>query len=789
MRFPGLTSFRGRLLLGVMVPVCVILVLSMLHELLDHREAFLQALKEECKLVLHFASEALARPMWDYDSEQIRSIVKGMVSEGHTAQVRLFDSAGRQIYTQQVPGYSPLPEDLRASKEIFYQVGDQLRSLGRVEIALPMTAVTEPLMEWTLHHLVISAAVLGLIGTLVYLVLTRLSHPMTSLTRTLVDIRHDRYEGEIPGLERGDEIGLMAQALYQLRQNKIEVAELRAANDETTRRENKRILRALQSTRDGVLLADENGKVVLSNPNAEAFFGNAQVGQKLNLHSWLPLELAERVESDILHHESFAFEASLSDTPAGQGLHLLVRGGPIRDEQGLYLGTMLLASDHSDQAQQAERVRYLAEHDSLTGLPNRRLMEQTLAKWLQDEDDQVSILLADLDHFKLINDTLGHPAGDALLQVVAQRFEACANTHVLAARLGGDEFAILVRGAGSQERLSNIADRLVAEMAQPQEVAGQVLHTGMSAGIATLSGRQAEPAEGMRRADLALYEAKRAGRGTVEIFHADLETEIKRKTLLERELRQALDQGDIRPVFQVQTDLSSGEISGFETLARWHHRQLGPISPAEFIPIAEDSGLIRELTYQITIQAFAAAARWHDLGFRGRVAVNLSPKLFGSGIDEFLNDCLYETNCPAAAVEAEITETVVLASGQSALREIQALQELGITVALDDFGMGYSSLSYLQKFPVDKIKIDAAFVSKLPESAETRAIVSAIAELGHALGMQVTGEGAETEEHRQQLQACGVDYLQGYFDGPPMAERAATQRLFPAEGQHLKLSG
>ena len=268
----------------------------------------------------------------------------------------------------------------------------------------------------------------------------------------------------------------------------------------------------------------------------------------------------------------------------------------------------------------------------------------------------------------------------------------------------------------------------------------------------------------------------------------DLETVIKRKTLLERELRGALNEGSIRPVFQVQTDLKTGQIIGFETLARWHHRHLGSISPAEFIPVAEDSGLIRELTYQIMTHAFRAAARWHDMGWTGRVAVNLSPKLFGSQVDEFVNDCLYETGCPASAVEAEITETVVLSSGQSALKEIEALQRLGVTVALDDFGMGYSSLSYLQKFPVNKIKVDAAFVSKLPDSAETRAIVVAIAELGHALGMHVTGEGAETEVHRQLLRECKVDYLQGYFDGPPMAERAATARLFPGAGLHLQMS-
>ena len=785
--------FRTRLMLGIIIPVFIIQCFSVIHEVMDHKALFLFAMEKERDLVLHFVSDALGRPMWDYDTTQIESLAQGILNQGRTAQVHIFDSNGAEVFALQRPDYSPMPGDMRGSNEITHTIGEKLHVLGHLEITLPISVISAPLRGAVIEHLKISLFVLLLSGVVVYLVLSRLSQPLAALTQALVEMRNahfnkgDPFTEDIPGLERKDEIGLMARALYQLREHRAEVAELRAQSDESSRREHKRIMRALQSTRDGVLLVDEVGDVVLCNPNAEVFFGDAEIGRQLNFRSWLPPELAQRAESHIRQNESFSFEASTEHSLSGELLNLLVRGGPIRDERGVYLGSMLLASDHSEQARQAERVRFLAEHDSLTGLPNRRLMEQTLTKWLQQEGDQVSVLLADLDHFKLINDTLGHPVGDALLQVVAQKFETCANTDVQASRLGGDEFAILVKGASSLERLTHIADRLVSEMAQPQQVNGQVLHTGMSAGIATLSGPQAKPSEGIRRADLALYEAKRGGRGMVEVFHEDLETEIKRKTLLESELRQALAQGDILPVYQVQTDLKSGEIIGFETLARWHHRQLGTISPAEFIPIAEDSGLIRELTYQMMMQAFRTAAKWHDLGFQGRVAVNLSPKLFGSRVDEFVNDCLFETNCPASAVEAEITETVVLASGQSALREIQALQELGITVALDDFGMGYSSLSYLQKFPVDKIKVDAAFVSKLPESEETRAIVGAIADLGHALGMQVTGEGAETDEHRQLLKACNVDFLQGYFDGPPLAERAATARLFPALNTHLRL--
>lgn len=788
MRFLRSLTFRTRLNLGLLLPLVLFEFLRITHEAHDHEKMFLDGLVRESEMAANLGAEALVLPLGMFDQQRIEEIAERILTKGSIAHVMVTDAEGEVLVERTDEGFAMGTEALQVSAEIRQPPAYGDLKLGAVTVVVPGSAINGPLKESLEHLLLVALIALFLFSGVAYFVVSFLSRPLSDLAKTVAALRDNELDGPVPDQDRRDELGLLARSLEQLRLGKIEMAELRAESDESARRENKRILRALQSTRDAVLLADENGQVVFCNPNAEAFFGNVRAGYRLNFRTWLTTELAEKAESHVLRKENFAFEANIVDSLSGEDLSLLVRSGPIRDEHGLYLGTLLLASDHSDQARQAEWARYLAEHDSLTGLPNRRLMEQTFQSWLQEEGEEVSILLADLDHFKLINDTLGHPAGDALLQVVAQKFKACASTHVLAARLGGDEFAILVKGASSLERLTNIAERLVIEMSQPQEINGQVLHTGMSAGIATLSGPDSKPSEGIRRADLALYEAKRAGRGTVEVFHEDLETEIKRKALLERELRHAIEQGDIRPVYQIQTDLKTGEIIGFETLARWHHRQLGTVSPAEFIPIAEDSGLIRELTRQMLLQAFKTTAKWHEMGFRGRVAVNLSPKLFGSRVDEFLNDCLYEANCPAEAVEAEITETVVLASGQSALTEIQALQELGVTVALDDFGMGYSSLSYLQKFPVDKIKVDSAFVSKLPESQETRAIVVAIAELGHALGMRVTGEGAETDEHRKLLKACKVDYLQGYYDGPPLAERAATARLFPSQAEHLNIA-
>jgi diguanylate cyclase (GGDEF)-like protein len=784
----GPKTIRTRLLIGILAPVFLILAAGLSFESYDHRKHLIESLDSRANMLAQLTSAALSQPLWDFDLIQVEETLHDIAGLTHVGQAQVIAADGRVIASVTASDYLPIDGDILKTHQITYTLDEYTEVLGELHLTLPLADIQAPLFESTAHHLVISAVFFLLVSGSVFFVLTRISKPLTAISDAISDLQNGRLDCSIPYQNRNDEVGMLAQALEQMRRNEIEMAELRNQSTEAARRELHRIHRALKSTRDGVILTDETGIVVFSNANASIFFADARDGDKLNFRSWLPEDVAEQIEERVAANEDFAAEASVTHFNSGEELNLFVRGGPIRNEDGLYLGTLLLATDHSDQARQAARVKYMAEHDSLTGLPNRRLLEQTLASWLET-GEQVSILLADLDHFKTINDTLGHPIGDALLKVVADKFSASTSTNALAARLGGDEFAIVVKGAASEERLSNIANSLVYDLSKPLTISGNVLHTGMSAGIATLGGKDARAADGIRCADLALYEAKKGGRGRVEVFHTDLETAIKRKALLERELRGALKEGGIRPVFQVQTDLRTGEIIGFETLARWHHRHLGSVSPAEFIPVAEECGLIRELTYQIMTQAFQAAARWHDMGFKGRVAVNLSPKLFGSQVDEFVNDCLYETGCPASAVEAEITETVVLSSGQSALREIEALQRLGVTVALDDFGMGYSSLSYLQKFPVNKIKVDAAFVSKLPESPETKAIVVAIAELGHALGMHVTGEGAETEEHRRLLQECKVDYLQGYFDGPPLAERAATARLFPGEGLHLQMSG
>jgi len=275
-------------------------------------------------------------------------------------------------------------------------------------------------------------------------------------------------------------------------------------------------------------------------------------------------------------------------------------------------------------------------------------------------------------------------------------------------------------------------------------------------------------------ADLALYEAKRQGRGRYIVFEAALADAIARKSDVEDAMRTALRDREITAHFQQQRGLPGRELMGFEALARWTSATLGPVSPGEFVPIAEENGLIAPLTQQMVEYAARSAAKWRKQGFTGRVSVNISPILFADDVVEVIQDAILSTACPADVLEIEITEAVFLDQGNRALQQIERLRAMGITVALDDFGTGYSSLGYLQRFPVDKIKIDRAFVSRMQGSEMTRSIVKAIVEMGHALNMSVIGEGAESEADVECLIQTGVDTVQGFVDGKPMSSADAN---------------
>ena len=416
---------------------------------------------------------------------------------------------------------------------------------------------------------------------------------------------------------------------------------------------------------------------------------------------------------------------------------------------------------------QNARIVFLAHHDALTGLPNRLMFHEQLEEALAQggQHGGVALLCLDLDHFKQVNDTLGHPAGDMLLKAVAGRLRGCVREGDVVARLGGDEFAVLQRGAGLAEHASRLARRIVETLGAPFDLGGDQAVIGASVGIAVATSAPCSADMLLRSADLALYRAKADGRGSFCLFESSMDEQMRARRAIERDLRDALARNEFTVFYQPVFHLRDQRVSGFEALLRWRHPRRGLVSPAEFIPIAEELGLIVPVGEWALAQACADAATWPD---EVRVAVNLSPVQFHSpGLVAAVRRALGASGLPAHRLELEITESALLQNSKAVLATLHELRALGLRTALDDFGTGYSSLSYLRSFPFDKLKIDQSFVREVTHRPDCRAIVRSVLGLSRELGMTTTAEGVETEDQLDQLSRDGCTEVQGFlFDRP-----------------------
>jgi diguanylate cyclase (GGDEF)-like protein len=422
----------------------------------------------------------------------------------------------------------------------------------------------------------------------------------------------------------------------------------------------------------------------------------------------------------------------------------------------------------TDRRATEARMAYLAHHDALTDLPNRVLFRQKLEEALAHvrRGDSLALLYLDLDQFKAVNDTLGHPIGDALLRVVAERLAEHARETDTVARLGGDEFAIVQTPIDQPTEATALADRLIGLFDAPFDVEGNQIVIGVSIGIALAPQDCVDGDQLLKCADLALYRAKSDGRGVYRLFHTEMDAQMQLRRLLELDLRQALHAGQFELFFQPVVDLSAGAVTGLEALLRWRHPERGLVSPGDFIPLAEETGLIVPIGEWVLHQACATAMSWPG---DQCVAVNLSPAQFKSRcLVPSVAHALSESQLPPDRLELEITETVMLQDTDATLVTLHQLRALGVAIALDDFGTGYSSLSYLRRFPFDRIKIDQSFVRELSSKQDCGAIVRAVTGLSRDLGMATTAEGVETQEQLAQLREAGCTEVQGYLFSRPV---------------------
>ncbi|MCA1749926.1 MAG: EAL domain-containing protein [Sphingomonadales bacterium] len=536
---------------------------------------------------------------------------------------------------------------------------------------------------------------------------------------------------------------------------------LSLVKDETLETQHHRFDAALANMAQGLCMFDAEERLVVFNQRYLEMhgFSASVVRPGMSLEDLLrhSIEIGNHGVVDDLQASYLRLRAQMFDREEGTFSHLLEDGRTIEVSHQKVEGGGWVATheDITERKRRDEKIAYMARHDDLTGLGNRATFREQLAAALERTGgSDIAVLAIDLDRFKPVNDTLGHPVGDAAMQILAKRLTACLEEDGFVARIGGDEFAVLRDCAGRPHCVAELAERIIAELSRPLNIKGHQIVLGASIGIAQAPQHGSSVDELLRHADLALYRAKDEGFGRYVSFSPDMDGRMRDRRAMELDLRRALREGEFSLAYQPFVELADGQIAGFEALLRWNRPGGGDVGPATFIPLAEEMGLISQLGEWVLREACQEAASWPDeIG----IAINLSPAQFRHGnLPQLLLHALASSGLDPARLEIEITEGVLLQNEEAARTMLDQIRTIGAQVAMDDFGTGYSSLGYLRSFPFDKIKIDQAFVKDVPSGGDALAIAKAIVTLGNSLGRTVLAEGVENEAQYLALRQMGV---------------------------------
>jgi diguanylate cyclase (GGDEF)-like protein len=664
-----------------------------------------------------------------------------------------------------------------ALRSIDQQYFDLLSQVQKAVAALNSSArATVATNVVNARNVVIGASLVAVLGALLLasVFARRITGPLTRLANHAAAIRKTGEMTELPddiAAGKYDEVEKLVDSFNAM---VLELADARARlidwSKGEIRTQYERLNAAINSMPLGLCMFDAGQKLIVCNQRYAEIYGVSEEHTRPGTPLEGILKHRLKVPDDVQGAERSMIERltairagkpwfSINELSDGRIIaashHPLSNGGSVATHE-----------DITERREVELRIAHMAHHDALTGLPNRIRFREEMIEALAGVNcgETLAVLCVDLDHFKDVNDTLGHPLGDVLLRQVSERLQNCVRASDAVARLGGDEFAVIQTAANQPVTATAMANRIIQELQVPFDLGGHQAVIGASIGISVAPSDGDDVDELLKKADLALYRAKEDGRGTYRFFEPEMDARMQRRRALELDLRQALALGQFVVHYQPLLNLESDQISGFEALLRWRHPERGMVQPNDFIPLAEETGLIGPIGNWVLNQACSDAIKWPD---HFKIAVNLSPVQFHQTLVLDVISALSKSGLAPKRLELEITEAVLMQDTEITVGILNQLRDLGVRIAMDDFGTGYSSLGYLRKFPFDKIKIDRSFINDMDEKADSIAIVRAVAGLGATLGIATTAEGVETIEQLRRLRLEGCTEAQGFLISKP----------------------
>ena len=656
---------------------------------------------------------------------------------------------------------------------------EQIPDLGwNVFVAIPVETYFSPIRDLTRTMLMVGLIALVVGVFIAYLFSRNLARPIKLLTKVTGEISVQGKLSERVSWQSKDELGQLASSfnnmLDQLSGTQNELINARHEVEDI-----------ISSMADCLMVVDRDGFIVKVNEATTCQLGYDEQ-ELIGIH--ISKMIAEEdtvfrrmLSSDLLKQDMIKNIETTLLRKNERAIPVVFSGSVMQDQSGCKRGVVFVAKDITERKRAEEHLNYLANHDSLTDLPNRMLFLDRLSQVIPRlpwRDRYLGILFLDLDRFKTINDTLGHDIGDLLLKGVAERLTACVRDGDTVARLGGDEFVIMLNDVAKKTDVVQVAKNIIKTLSVPFDLAGEEFVATTSIGISLFPFDGDDPHVLLKNADTAMYRAKEAGRNNFKLYSSDMNEKAAQNLKLETAIRHGLERQEFTLYYQPQVSLVSGKITGVEALVRWQHPEEGLIAPFEFLPVAEDTGLIVPMGEHVLYQACRQGVLWQQAGISVSVAVNISERQFKHvNLPKLVSRVLVETGLSPELLDLELTEGILMDQVEQAVETLETLKAMGVSLSLDDFGTGYSSLSYLKRFSLDTLKVDRSFVMDIPKDEDDMAITRAVVEMGRSLGLKVIAEGVEDEAQLKFLRKIGCELIQGFYFSKPVCADEISRML------------